>query len=348
MTEMAREWQDAIRRWERQDTVVLFDEVQRLLTAGVCRWAGIPLAPSEIASRARDLASIIDSFAGVGPRLWKGKLARVRSEGWIGKLIHDVRRGALQVPDGSVLSVMAQHRDESGAPLGPRVAAVEVLNVIRPTVAIAWYVTFAALALHQYPDAREKVAREASSNDAGEYTDLFMQEVRRFYPFTPFLGAKVRESFAWRGHTFKKGILVLLDVHGTNHDPRLWDAPEEFRPERFRTWSGDAFDFIPQGGGDRRTGHRCPGEWITMHNVALALHFLTRCASYEVVPDQDLSFSRRRMPTRPESGFILRNVRAHDALDARAPHLPSITAARDAAVSEGRSEAGISSAVPHL
>ena len=40
-----------------------------------------------------------------------------------------------------------EHRDVDGRPLGPRTAAVEVLNVIRPTVAISWYVAFAAFKL---------------------------------------------------------------------------------------------------------------------------------------------------------------------------------------------------------
>jgi fatty-acid peroxygenase len=113
----------------------------------------------------------------------------------------------------------------------------------------------------------------------------------------------------------------LLDVYGTNHDPALWDHPDEFRPERFKSWRTDPFALIPQGGADPVRGHRCPGEIITMHGLSLALHFLTRCATYRV-PKQDLSYSLRRMPTRPKSGFVMSNVRATPALDAPAPRLP--------------------------
>jgi hypothetical protein len=66
-----------------------------------------------------------------------------------------------------------------------------------------------------------------------------------------------------------------------------------------------------------------------MHNTALALHFLTRCMSYDVPAEQNLAFDLGRMPTRPESGLRIRNVRALPALDGPAPGLPSITAARD-------------------
>ncbi|WP_222707250.1 cytochrome P450 [Pontibacter qinzhouensis] len=52
---------------------------------------------------------------------------------------------------------------------------------------------------------------------------------------------------------------MLLEVYGTHHDPELWENPEEFRPERFRDWKRIPFDFIPQGGGDHHTDHRCAG-----------------------------------------------------------------------------------------
>jgi fatty-acid peroxygenase len=209
-----------------------------------------------------------------------------------------------------------------------RTAAVEVLNVLRPTVAIAWYVVFAAHALYQHPEAREKIRREPAGQHAGSYTDAFMQEVRRFYPFTPYLGARTRTSFTWKGYEFPAAALVLLDVYGTEHDPRVWANADQFRPERFLDWTGGEFDLIPQGGGSHRHGHRCPGEWLTMHSIALALHYLTRCCEYDIVSGQDLTIDLRRMPTQPASGFVLRDVRLTDALARPAPTVPSESATR--------------------
>jgi fatty-acid peroxygenase len=335
MSETARCWRRAIDRWEKQlRPVVLFDEAQCILAESICRWAGVPIPPTELTKRARDLANMVDAFGGVGPRLWQGKLARMRSERWIARLIERTRRGTLHPEPNSALYVMAHHRDADGTQLDTKTAAVEVLNVLRPTVAIAWYVAFAAHALHENPQARELIAREPIGEGAGKYADWFMQEVRRFYPFTPYLGAKVRTEFEWRGHRFEPGTLVLLDVYGTHHDPRVWASPEVFQPERFREWSGGLYDFMPQGGGEHAGGHRCPGEWITMHNLTLALHFLTRCMRYEVVAGQDLTIDLSRMPTRPKSGFMIRNVRATSALQLAVPRLPSASAAGDVTTSQ--------------
>jgi fatty-acid peroxygenase len=322
----AENWRVAIRTWAQAESVVLFDEAQQLLTRATCAWAGVPLSERDVARRARDFCLMVDAFGGAGPRLWRGKLARLRTEKWMTRIIEDHRRGKAGADERSPLHVMAELRGAGGQRLPAKTAAVELINVVRPTVAISWYIAFAALALHQHPDARRRLTHEVITPGPGEYTDIFTQEVRRFYPFAPFLGARVKAPFEWRGHHFEPGTLVLLDVYGANHDPALWDAPDEFRPERFAGRSNDAFTFIPQGGGDHATGHRCAGEWITMHQVALALHFLTRCMTYEV-PEQDLSYDLTRMPTRPRSGLVMRAVHATAALTSAAPVFPSSAAA---------------------
>src|SRR4051812_44856141 len=330
MTEMAQYWRAAVREWPNKSGIVLFDEAAQILTQGACAWAGVPLKQSDVAHRSRDFVSMVDSFGGVGPRLWRGKLARMRIETWIAAIISDARRSSILMRPDSALAVMSGLRDVNGKLLDARTAAVELINVIRPTVAIAWYIAFAGLALHENPDWKQKIANEPVSRSAGSNADLFMQEVRRFFPFAPFLGALVKRPFEWNGYRFERGTMVLLDVYGTNHDPDLWQAPDEFRPERFVDWKEDAFSLIPQGGGDRM-GHRCPGEWITMHNVTLALHFLTRCMTYDVAPGQDLTVDLTRMPTGPKSGLVLQNIRTTAILDAPMPSQPSGTAAEDAA-----------------
>jgi fatty-acid peroxygenase len=100
--------------------------------------------------------------------------------------------------------------------------------------------------------------------------------VRRFYPFFPFVGGRALHPFEWRGHHFAEGTWFLLDLYGTNHDPRLWDQPEEFLPERFRAWDGGPFGFVPQGGGDPMSGHRCAGERLTIELVKQAVRLLTQ------------------------------------------------------------------------
>lgn len=301
---MAQHWRAALPRWAKQPKVTLFTEVQDILCRAACDWTGVPLQADEVRRRASDMGAMVDAFGAVGPRHWRGRQARHRSEDWIIGIIESMRQKSPDSPEAAnPLQRIAWHRELDGELLDSRVAAVELLNLIRPIVAIATYIMFAALALYQFPDAARNLEKEGD-----DYLEHFAQEVRRFYPFTPMVGARVREAFDWKGHRFTPGTLVILDVYGTNHDAKLWDDPGTFRPERFRDWSGNAFDFIPQGGGDHSTGHRCAGERITIEAVKLALTFLTRFIAYDV-PPQDLGYSMRRMPTGPRSGFVISRIR---------------------------------------
>ena len=185
-----------------------------------------------------------------------------------------------------------------------RIAAVELLNVLRPTVAVAVFITFAAHALHLNPDWR---ARFRAGDDTG--LDAFVQEVRRFYPSFPAVAARVRAAFTWQGMYFPKGRRVMLDLFGTDRDARTWSEPHEFRPERFQEEDGGAFGFIPQGGGEVAVHHRCPGEPVTIELMKVAVQFLSAKITYDV-PEQDLDIAWSRLPALPHSRMVVRDVRA--------------------------------------
>lgn len=296
------QWLASAQGWHEQEEVILFDEAKEILCRVACSWAGVPLEDAEVKDRADDFMNMVDAFGAVGPRHWKGRISRTKTEDWIEDLIEKVRSGKISSREGSAIYEMAFHKQLDGSLLDARMAAIELINVLRPIVAIATFITFSALALHEHPEAKRKLL--AGDDD---YVELFANEVRRYYPFGPFLGARVKKDFLWKEAEFKEGMLVLLDMYGTNHDDRLWENPHLFYPERFKEWDGNLFDFIPQGGGDSATGHRCPGEGITVEVMKSTVSFLVNDIEY-VLPEQDLKYSLVRMPTLPESGFIIKNI----------------------------------------
>ncbi|WP_079508963.1 cytochrome P450 [Mesobacillus jeotgali] len=298
-------WRASIEQREKTDgKIILFEEAKQILCRAACVWAGVPLNESEVKERADDFSDMVDAFGAVGPRHWRGRRARKSAEGWITDIIEEIRTGKITAAEGSALYEMAFYKDLKGEMLISHMAAIELINVLRPIVAIATFITFSALALHDYPATRQKLKADAD----GQYLEMFVQEVRRYYPFGPFLGARVKKDFKWSGADFKQGMLVLLDMYGTNHDPRNWEEPDSFKPERFGERNASLFDFIPQGGGDPSNGHRCPGEGITIEAMKASLLFLINEIDYEI-PEQDLSYSLVTMPTLPKSGMILLNIR---------------------------------------
>lgn len=294
-------WRRALPAWARQGRVELLTASGRVLLRAVCEWAGVPLPEEDVERRARQMSRLIEGAGGVGPRYWKGRVARKRANAWIADVIGRIRGGELPVPAGSAAEVVARYR-EDGAPLPSETAAVELLNLLRPTVAINRYITFSALALHEHAE-RLGAIDPAWDRDAEGITS-FVHEVRRYYPFFPFVGARVQTPFEWHGHAFEPGRLVLLDLFGTNRDPDLYAMPDEFRADRFRGRTIDPFSLIPQGGGDHHRDHRCAGEWITIAVTRAAVRLLTREMRYDV-PEQDLSVDHARIPARPASGFVI-------------------------------------------
>ncbi|WP_433272196.1 cytochrome P450 [Actinosynnema sp. CS-041913] len=242
-------WDDAVASWRPGRDVVLFDAASRVLTRAVCRWAGVPLDDAV----ARDVTAMVDGFATPGPRHWRARKARDRRERWLAGLIEEARSGVEPASARSALDEVAHHRDAGGGLLDSRVAAVELLNVLRPTVAVCWFVMFAGHALHRWPAHRERLA-----SGEPEFATAFAHELRRFYPFAPFLGGRAVRDLEWRGEPIPAGSLVLLDVFGQHHDAGLWGDPYAFRPQRFVDRPVGAFDLIPQGGGDPATRSSLP------------------------------------------------------------------------------------------
>ncbi|MEU0221749.1 cytochrome P450 [Streptomyces sp. NPDC006265] len=296
---IATAWDEAVPHWRQQPSVVLFDAVGRVITRGVCRWAGVPLAEDEEEPLARDLLAMVDGFATAGARHWRARRARTRQEQRFAGLVTEVRSGTAQAPADSVLDRVCRHRDATGAEMTPRIAAVELLNVIRPTTALSWFVAFAAHALHRWPEHGKRLR----AGEAG-FATAFAHEVRRFYPFAPFLGGQAVTDLTWQGRHVSAGGLVLLDVYGQNHDERLWKDPYSFHPERFLDRPPRRDELIPQGGADPRTGHRCPGEALAV-GILETLSRRLADLSYEA-PPQDLTIPLDRVPTRPRSGMIIR------------------------------------------
>lgn len=286
-------------RWSKK-TIVLYDEVQKLLCQAACRWAGVPLDYYEISQRASDLGKMVDGFAAVGPRYWQAKQARKNTEKWIRGVINGIRAQELQCFDSSAAYLIAWHRDHTGQLLNTQIAAVELINILRPIVAISTYITFGSLAFYEHPECRNRFTYRDP-----DYNQGFVQEVRRFYPFAPFVGAIVKRNFVWKKYYFSKGTLVLLDIYGINHDSRLWKNPYEFRPERFNRQNPNPFEFLPQGGGDFVKGHRCPGDILTTEVMKASLDFIACHLSYKV-PKQNLRYRLCRIPALPKSRLVIK------------------------------------------
>ena len=103
---------------------------------------------------------------------------------------------------------------------------------------------------------------------------------------------------------------------GTDTDDRSWEDAGSFDPERFV--GVDDYEaiaaFVPHGGADVATSHRCPGEKLAIAGLAASISAMSD-PRVTILP-AGLEVDERRMPTKPRSGG---RVRAAGSGDARCP-----------------------------
>uniref|UniRef100_A0AB38SSM9 Flavonol 6-hydroxylase n=1 Tax=Rudbeckia hirta TaxID=52299 RepID=A0AB38SSM9_RUDHI len=114
-----------------------------------------------------------------------------------------------------------------------------------------------------------------------KYLDAVFKETFRLHPPLPFLLPRApNKTCIVGGYTVPKGSTIFLNVWAIQRDPKYWEKPSEFIPERFLNneglekwdYSGTNPKFFPFGSGRRR----CPGiplgEKMMMHILASLLH----------------------------------------------------------------------------
>jgi fatty-acid peroxygenase len=288
IAESAAGWWRQVPHDAEAGPATLFDDAVLVHGAAVCEWVGVPERMTD-AALCRDLADVVDGFGSLGLRQLRARRARNRVNRWARDLVVWVREGRVEAPPGSALDVIGRNPQ-----LDPAVAAVELINILRPTVAVSYFVAFTGHALCERPQLREQLR---AATEAGY--EAFAHEVRRFYPFVPMLAAQVRQATTFDGRHLPIGRRVVLDVYGTLHDPNLWIDPDRFDIDRFVGRDPDPYTYIAQGGG-QPTGHRCPGERVAVELIKVAAHHLV--TERPPVPTTDERIRMNRLPTRPRPG----------------------------------------------
>ena len=133
------------------------------------------------------------------------------------------------------------------------------------------------------------------------YLEATIAETLRISSIGPLaIPHKATVDTTLQGYHIPKGATVLVNLWSLHHDPHIWDAPNEFRPERFLDEDGNfvppkANVFLPFSGGRRG----CLGEPLARIELFLVLARLLHSFKFENPPGCDL-------PTlEPDGGLVL-------------------------------------------
>lgn len=291
---------------KQHGTFELYSLTKNVLFRTICTWSGInlgQLTEQEIDELANDQVAMFEGVNSASNHL-NGVAGRKKSEKWAQELLKEAREHPLDEDSNLALYVFAEAKDTNGELLPLETAAVELLNIIRPTVAITVWVALMGNALFNKKNVYQKLA-----DNFDELRDSFIEELRRYYPFFPMIPAISIQDVEVDGYIIPKDSWVVLDIYGTNHDTRSMEDADTFKVDRFvgktkKVSYDEEYEMIAQGGGDFRKMHRCAGEWITLHTLRVFSDKLINDYSFSV-PEQDWTIPMDQFPTYPHSKVLL-------------------------------------------
>ncbi|KAF5458727.1 hypothetical protein F2P56_022737 [Juglans regia] len=149
------------------------------------------------------------------------------------------------------------------------------------------------------------------------YIDAIMKETMRKHPVAAMLPPHLAlEDCDIAGYHISKGTRVVINTWSIGRDPSIWDAPEEFRPERFIEKAidvkGQDFTLLPFGSGRRMCPGYSLGLRLTMATLANMIHGFEWKLSDNMKPE-DLSM---------EEAYGLATTRKFPLVVVMKPRLP--------------------------
>lgn len=213
---------------------------------------------------------------------------------------------------GDLLSMMLAAVDEVGG-MSDAQARDEAFTLIvaghettANTLTWAWYL------LSQHPQAEAALHAELDAVLGGcvpafddlprlPFTEAVVKETLRLYPAAYLTSREPQEDVRISDYHVPKGSTVLVSPYVTHHDPRWFDAPEQFKPER---WIGDLekrlpkFAYFPFGGGPRI----CIGNAFALMEARLILATIAQRFRLVLAPGHHVTVDPL-VTLRPKSGM---------------------------------------------
>jgi cytochrome P450 len=317
-------------RWESGKVMDLHPEM--LLLA--LRIVGKTLFDTNVEGEVQQIARAVDSFMGFLPLAFLPFPEVVLQLPL--PLMTRIRRGQAYL-DGLIYGMIAERRKDPrdrGDLLSMLLAAVDTEEgtggmtdkQVRDeclTVMLAGHETsanalsFALWELARNPEVQERLYQECrtvlgdrlpAAEDYGQlgYAAQVFAETIRMYPPVWVTARTAAEEYIYRGITIPKGATLLAPQIVAHRDPRFWDDPLRFDPQRFTEENKSRrprFSYFPFGAGARQ----CIGEGLAWMEGVLILAFVARHWRLSLPSDapQELPM-QPAISLRPKGGVYLR------------------------------------------
>jgi len=182
---------------------------------------------------------------------------------------------------GDLLSMLLLSRDDDGSgmndiQLRDELKTLMVAGLDTTALALSWSLYLLALNPDKQRALQSEINQVAPDKrplafaDLGQlrYTEAVIKESMRLYPPAWIVGREAIEDCELAGHPVTRGTSVLASQWLKHHDPRHFDRPAEFQPERWlQEMKLPKMAYFPFGGGPRV----CIGSAFAMMESILGL-----------------------------------------------------------------------------
>ena len=212
------------------------------------------------------------------------------------------RRNTGDLDRDDVLGILRRSRDNDGAPISDD----ELCDAMRTLLlgghdTTASTLTWLLEQITRHPDilARTQAAAHDGDND---YLDAVVKEAMRLRPVAPMTCRLAAQDFEIPGLTIPAGTMVFPYITLVHRRADIWEAPLEFRPERFLNTPVNTYAWIPFGGGRRR----CLGAAFSLIEARVVLRTILRNSNLTENPRRPERISRSNVLLIPGRGGSVR------------------------------------------
>jgi cytochrome P450 len=319
---MVRFTEQMLGGWRDGDGCNVHEEMMRLTLAIVAK----TLFDADVTREAKEIGEALEVVMEVNtdPRrllfvpAWlptPANLAMRRAVRRLDRVIYRIisERRASGRDSGDLLSLLLHAQDEDGSQMSDvqlRDEAVTLFLAGHETTAITLSWTWWLLA--QHPKIEAKLHAELAAVLGGRvptfkdlprlgYLEMILSESLRLYPPAWSMVRMAIEDSEIGGYRVPAGCGVAMSQYVVHRDPRFFDAPDEFRPER---WENDLakrlprFAYFPFGGGPRI----CIGNSFALMEASLTLATIAQEFRLSLVPGQSVE-PLPSITLRPKNGI---------------------------------------------
>jgi cytochrome P450 len=210
------------------------------------------------------------------------------------RIISD-RQGSGNGNHNDLLALLMSAMDEDGSQMTRQQLHDEAMTLfIAGHETTAQMLSWTWYALSENPAAEARLYKELRSALNGNppspadfvrlpYLQAVMKEVLRLYPPAYIMARENIEPCQLGGYEFASGTTILFSQWVTHRDPRFFDDPDAFRPERWLDGLEDRLPpcaYFPFGAGPRR----CIGEGFALLEAATVIATIAQRFSFRLLP----------------------------------------------------------------